>query len=69
MTEKKRKGGFATLDRERMAQIAGMGGKAAHAKGTAHRFTSEQARAAALKGAAVRRAKALAKHQPPTTNP
>lgn len=45
----KQKKGFATMTPERRAEIAGMGGKAAHALGRAHRFTSAQAQAAALK--------------------
>jgi len=42
--------GFATLSRERHRQIASLGGRMAQAKGTGHRFTSEQARAAGQKG-------------------
>ena len=34
------------MDPERQRQIASEGGKAAHQKGTAHEFTSEEARAA-----------------------
>jgi general stress protein YciG len=40
--------GFAALSPERRREIASKGGKIAHAKGTAHEFTSETARAAAL---------------------
>ena len=42
--------GFAAMDPEKQRAIASMGGKAAHAKGTAHQFTSEEARAAGRKG-------------------
>lgn len=42
--------GFASMDRERQRQIASLGGKAAHAKGTAHEFTSDEARLAGRKG-------------------
>jgi general stress protein YciG len=42
--------GFATLDREKVKEIARKGGKAAHAAGTAHEFTSEEARIAGRKG-------------------
>jgi general stress protein YciG len=42
--------GFAAMDREKQKQIASMGGKAAHAKGTAHEFTSAEAAAAGSKG-------------------
>jgi general stress protein YciG len=38
--------GFASMDPERQRQIASQGGKAAHEKGTAHEFTSEEARRA-----------------------
>lgn len=45
--------GFAAMDPEKQRAIASMGGKAAHAKGTAHQFTSEEARAAGRKGGAA----------------
>ena len=38
--------GFASMDPERQRQIASQGGKAAHEKGTAHEYTSEEARRA-----------------------
>ena len=38
--------GFASMDPERQREIASEGGKAAHEKGTAHEFTSEEARKA-----------------------
>lgn len=38
------------MDRERQRQIARLGGKAAHERGTAHRFSSDEARAAGRKG-------------------
>ena len=38
--------GFAGMDRERQREIASQGGRAAHASGNAHQFTSEEARAA-----------------------
>lgn len=44
------KRGFAAMDREKVRAIATKGGKAAHAAGTAHRFTSEEATAAGKKG-------------------
>lgn len=40
------KRGFAVLSPEKKREIASMGGKAAHEHGRAHRFTSEEARAA-----------------------
>lgn len=42
--------GFAAMDRAKVSEIASKGGKAAHAAGTAHQFTSEEARAAGKKG-------------------
>src|SRR5215472_14579980 len=45
--------GFAGMDRERQRQISSQGGKAAHQKGTAHEFDSEEAREAGRKGGMV----------------
>lgn len=45
-----RKRGFASMDAARQREIASKGGRAAHEKGTAHEFTSEEARAAGRKG-------------------
>ena len=42
--------GFASMDPERQREIARDGGRAAHEKGTAHEFDSEEARAAGRKG-------------------
>jgi general stress protein YciG len=42
--------GFAAMDRKLVSEIARKGGKAAHAAGTAHEFTSEEARLAGGKG-------------------
>lgn len=42
--------GFAAISPERRREIASKGGKAAHAVGTAHKFTTEEARAAGTKG-------------------
>lgn len=38
--------GFASMDPQRQREIASEGGRAAHQKGTAHEFTSEEARRA-----------------------
>jgi general stress protein YciG len=53
--------GFASMDRAKQREIASKGGKAAHAKGTAHEWTSEEAREAGRKGgmASHRRRKQL----------
>lgn len=42
--------GFAAMDRAKQQRIASKGGKAAHAKGTAHEFSPDEARAAGRKG-------------------
>lgn len=50
MSESPKKRGFAAMDREKVREIASKGGKAAHAAGTAHEFTSEEAAEAGRKG-------------------
>jgi uncharacterized protein len=42
--------GFASMDRTKQHEIASKGGRTAHEKGTAHEWTSEEARAAGRKG-------------------
>ena len=42
--------GFASMERAKQREIASKGGKAAHQKGTAHEWTSEEAREAGRKG-------------------
>jgi len=42
--------GFAAMDRKLVSEIARKGGKAAHTAGTAHEFTSDEAREAGRKG-------------------
>src|SRR3954447_14659417 len=42
--------GFAPMDSNKQRESARKGGKAAHAKGTAHEFTADEARAAGRKG-------------------
>lgn len=44
------KRGFAAMDAEQQRAIASRGGQAAHQKGTAHEFSSEEARRAGQKG-------------------
>jgi len=41
------------MDPDKQRSIASKGGKAAHAKGTAHEFTSEEAREAGRRGGMV----------------
>jgi uncharacterized protein len=42
--------GFASMDNQTQREIASRGGKAAHERGTAHEFSSEEARKAGRKG-------------------
>lgn len=46
----KSKRGFASMDPNRQREIASKGGRAAHAKGTAHEWSSDEARVAGQKG-------------------
>ena len=48
--------GFASMDPQRQREIASEGGRAAHEKGTAHEFTSEEAREAGRMGGMARSA-------------
>jgi general stress protein YciG len=68
--------GFAGMDPERQRQISSQGGKAAHQKGTAHEFDSEEAREAGRKGGMVSGGRRRAREQQrtsgeaqPTTQP
>ena len=42
--------GFAAMDEQRRREVASLGGRIAHARGRAHRFTPEEARKAGQKG-------------------
>jgi general stress protein YciG len=53
----KRPRGFAAMDRKLVSEIARKGGKAAHSAGTAHEFTSDEAREAGRKGGRATHAK------------
>ena len=57
------------MDRAKQKEIASKGGKAAHAKGTAHEWTSEEAREAGRKGgmASHRRRKQMMEGEPSVT--
>lgn len=46
----KSKRGFASMSKERQREVAARGGRAAHAAGTAHKWTSEEARIFGKKG-------------------
>jgi uncharacterized protein len=50
METKTRNRGFASMASEKQREIARKGGRAAHEKGKAHEFTSEEARQAGRKG-------------------
>ena len=47
--------GFASMSPEKQREIASKGGRAAHEKGTAHEWTSEEARSAGRKGGQISR--------------
>ncbi len=62
VAEKPRKPrGFAAMDPKLVSELAKRGGKAAHRAGTAHQFTSEEARVAGRKGGMATHAKRRAK--------
>jgi hypothetical protein len=48
-TRKERRG-FASMSADKQREIASKGGRAAHAKGTAHEWSSDEARDAGRKG-------------------
>lgn len=49
----KKRQGFAVMDPDKQREIARKGGITVHAKGTAHIWSSEEARAAGKKGGAA----------------
>jgi general stress protein YciG len=52
MTGKSRRG-FASMDAERRREIAAKGGRTAHERGTAHQWSTDEARQAGQKGGIV----------------
>ena len=54
----KRKRGFAAMTAEQVRELARRGGVAAHRIGTAHEFSSEEARIAGRKGGAATHSRA-----------
>jgi hypothetical protein len=52
---RKERRGFASMSPEKQREIASKGGRAAHEKGTAHEWTSEEARSAGRKGGQISR--------------
>ncbi len=59
--------GFASMDKDKQREIASRGGKAAHAKGTAHEWTPEEASRAGRKGGMAGKKKAPASTEPALT--
>lgn len=55
MPRKKERRGFASMSPEKQREIASKGGRAAHKKGTAHRWSSDEARDAGRKGGLISR--------------
>ncbi|MEP6916944.1 MAG: KGG domain-containing protein [Acidobacteriota bacterium] len=53
--ERKERRGFASMTPEKQREIASKGGRAAHMKGTAHEWTSDEARSAGRKGGQISR--------------
>ena len=53
--ERKERRGFASMSPEKQREIASKGGRAAHQKGTAHEWTSDEARNAGRKGGQISR--------------
>jgi general stress protein YciG len=60
--------GFASMDRGKQRDIASKGGKAAHQKGTAHEWTSEEAREAGRKGGMASHRRKQEQRQTPDGN-
>jgi len=54
-SERRERRGFASMTPEKQREIASKGGRAAHQKGTAHEWTSEEARSAGRKGGQISR--------------
>ena len=50
ISEPRTRRGFASMSREKQREIAAKGGRAAHEKGTAHKWTKDEARTAGRKG-------------------
>ena len=52
-TATRRKRGFGSMDPDKQRAIASKGGRAAHEKGTAHKWTGDEAKEAGRKGGAA----------------
>ena len=69
---RKERRGFASMSPEKQREIASKGGRAAHQKGTAHEWTSEEARSAGRKGGQISRGgrgRLVENDQQPQTEP
>ena len=60
--------GFASMDRSKQKEIASKGGKAAHEKGSAHEWTSAEAREAGRKGGMASHRRKQEQVSNPSTN-
>ena len=60
----KERSGFASMDRDRQREIARLGGRAAHVKGSAHEWTPDEAREAGRKGGQARQRRDRADDRP-----
>jgi uncharacterized protein len=69
MSERKERRGFASMSPEKQREIASKGGRAAHQKGTAHEWTSEEARSAGRKGGQISRGGRGRLVEPSTSEP
>jgi uncharacterized protein len=65
--ERRERRGFASMSPEKQREIASKGGRAAHQKGTAHEWTSEEARSAGRKGGQISRGGRGRLTEPPMT--
>jgi uncharacterized protein len=54
-SNKGKKRGFASMEKERLQTLVRMGGKKAHALGRAHEWTREEARIAGRRGGSARK--------------
>ncbi len=61
--------GFASMDRAKQREIASKGGRAAHQKGTAHEWTTEEAREAGRKGGMASHRRKKPMDEPTAVNP
>ena len=68
-TRQRARRGFAVMAPERVRAFARRGGKAAHLAGTAHEFTTDEARAAGRKGGEIRRQRAAQATETPPAEP